>query len=461
MTAVVIPNFSRGEIAPTLFGRADLPLNNSGLRKARNAVIHPNGGVSNRAGLRYVGNVKNVEQGARLIPFRRSAVDSYVLEFGHQYIRVIRGRGHVTREPQAISALTANTLTVTGHGFREGDDIVVQGSSNTEINNRWFRITGITGDVLTVVAQANPDATLALDPSGTADGTAAVIYEIGPPAEEGGIDGVPYAFEDLREITYAQEGDVMTLTHPNYRPRELVRREHTNWAICPITTYPRQPAPEAIGAMRVEGSEPGEEDTSREISYAVTGLDIETGEETLPGLSGDGYEITDINNAFPMQVTFNTELEAVPDPTDGAVVDCARAVVLSFVDSRQNLVNFAEIGLGSGDGTTVTRGTGVPVTLGLSAPAFEDVQVRLEYDNATGPTLVEFAAGETRNSFTMVVGNCSEGHGRAVCSITEAIGGDVIVGSRRDFSVVVRAGSFTSADAWGAPTLATAATGGD
>ena len=457
MTAVVIPNFSRGEIAPTLFGRADLPLNNSGLRKARNAVIHPNGGVSNRAGLRYVGNVKNVEQGARLIPFRRSAVDSYVLEFGHQYIRVIRGRGHVTREPQALSALTANTLTVTGHNFREGDDIVVQGSSNSEINNRWFRITSFTGDVLTVVAQANPSATLALDPNGTADGTVAVIYEIGAPAEEGGIDGVPYAFEDLRELTYAQEGDVMTLTHPNYRPRELVRREHTEWAICPIVTYPRQPAPEAIGALRVEGSEPGEDDTSREVSYVVTGLDIETGEETLPGLSGDGYEITDIDNNFPMKVTFNTELEPVPDPTDGAIVDCARAVVLSFVDSRQNLVNFADIGTGS---TPVTRGTGVPVVLGLSAPAFENVIARLEYDNATGPLIVEFAAGETRKSFTMVVGNCSEGHGNAVCSITEAIGGDVVVGSRRDFHVVVRAGTFTSADAWGAPELVTAATGG-
>ena len=456
MTAVVIPSFSRGEISPTLFGRADLPLSNSGLRKARNAVVHPNGGVSNRAGLRYVGNVKNVEQGARLIPFRRSAVDSYVLEFGHQYIRVIRGKGHVTREPQAISALTANTLTVTGHDFRVGDDIVVQGSSNTEINNRWFRITSFTGDVLTVVAQTNPSATLALDPDGTADGTVAVIYEIGAPAEEGGIDGVPYTFEDLREITYAQEGDVMTLTHPNYRPRELVRREHTNWAICPITTYPRQQAPEAIGALRVEGSEPEEDDTSREVSYAVTGLDIETGEETLPGLSGDGYRITGVNNNFPMQVTFDTELEPVPDPADGVIVDCARAIVLSFVDSRQNLVNFESIETG----VSVTRGQGVPVALGLSAPAFEDVVVRLEYDNATGPRVVEFAAGETRKSFTMVVGNCSEGHGNAVCSITEAVGADVVVGSRRDFFTIVRAGTFTSADAWGAPELVTAATGG-
>ena len=446
MTAVVIPNFSRGEIAPTLFGRADLPLNNSGLRKARNAVIHPNGGVSNRAGLRYVGNVKNIEQGARLIPFRRSAVDSYVLEFGHQYLRVIRGRGHVTREPQAISALTANTFTVTGHDFQEGDDLVVQGSSNTEINNRWFRITSFTNDVLTVVAQANPSATLALNPSGAADGTVAVIYEI----------DTPYTFDDLREITYAQEGDVLTLTHPDYRPHELVRREHTNWAICPITTYPRYPAPEAIGALRVEGSEPEEDDTSREVSYVVTGLDIETGEESLPGLSGDGYEITAVNNDFPMQVTFNTELEPVPDPTDGVIVDCARAVVLSFVDSRQNLVNFEEISTG----VSVVRGTGVPVTLGLSAPAFEDVLVRLEYDNATGPRTVEFAAGSTRQSFTMVVGNCSEGHGNAVCSITEAVGGDVVVGSRRDFYTVVRAGTFTSADAWGAPVLATAATGG-
>ena len=457
MTAVVIPNFSRGEIAPTLFGRADLPLNNSGLRKARNAVIHPNGGVSNRAGLRYVGNVKNIEQGARLIPFRRSATDSYVLEFGHRYIRVIRGRGHVTREPQAISALTANTFTVTGHDFRVGDDIVVQGSSNTEINNRWFRITSFTGDVLTVVAQANPSATLALDPTGTADGTVAVIYEIGPPEAEADPDGVPYTFDDLREITYAQEGDVLTLTHPNYRPRELVRRGgHTDWAICAITTYPRQTPPEAIGALRVEGSEPGEDDTSREVSYVVTGLDIETGEESLPGLSGDGYQITGVNNDFPMQVTFNTELEAVPDPTDGAVVDCARAVVLSFVDTRQNFVNFADVNTR----ISVTRGYGVPVTLGLSASAFEDVLVRLEYHNATGPAIVEFTAGEVRKSFTMVVGDCSEGSGNAVCSITEAIGGDVVVGSRRRFDTRVRAGTFTSADAWGAPSLATAATGG-
>ncbi len=39
----------------------------------------------------------------------------------------------------------------------------------------------------------------------------------------------PYQYYDLPQLKWAQVGDVLTLTHPSYAPRELRRRSNTNW----------------------------------------------------------------------------------------------------------------------------------------------------------------------------------------------------------------------------------------
>lgn len=45
----------------------------------------------------------------------------------------------------------------------------------------------------------------------------------------------PYAYADLWDIRYAQVGDVLTLTHPSYAPRELARYAATTWVLSTIS----------------------------------------------------------------------------------------------------------------------------------------------------------------------------------------------------------------------------------
>ena len=47
-------SFTAGEISPRLLGRGDLSAYENGARRLRNVFIHPTGGVSRRAGLRYI-----------------------------------------------------------------------------------------------------------------------------------------------------------------------------------------------------------------------------------------------------------------------------------------------------------------------------------------------------------------------------------------------------------------------
>ncbi len=44
----------------------------------------------------------------------------------------------------------------------------------------------------------------------------------------------PYAASDLNELKFAQLGDIMYITHPNYKPRKLSRLGATNWTIAEV-----------------------------------------------------------------------------------------------------------------------------------------------------------------------------------------------------------------------------------
>jgi hypothetical protein len=89
------PSFTAGELSPALWARVDLAKYSSGLKTAVNLFIHPHGGASNRAGLEFVAEVKDSADEARLIPFQFNTEQSYIIEYGDQYARVIRDGGVV------------------------------------------------------------------------------------------------------------------------------------------------------------------------------------------------------------------------------------------------------------------------------------------------------------------------------------------------------------------------------
>lgn len=89
------PAFTAGVLSPALWSRVDLTKYASGLKTATNLIVHAHGGVSNRAGLEFIGEVKDGTVPARLIPFQFNTSQSYVLEFGNAYMRVFRDGGAV------------------------------------------------------------------------------------------------------------------------------------------------------------------------------------------------------------------------------------------------------------------------------------------------------------------------------------------------------------------------------
>src|SRR3972149_2571074 len=84
-----------GEIAPSLFSRVDQTKYATGLRKCRNWFFLRNGGASNRPGTEFIVEIKDSTETVRLIPFIFNTDQTYVLEFGDQYIRFIRNGAQI------------------------------------------------------------------------------------------------------------------------------------------------------------------------------------------------------------------------------------------------------------------------------------------------------------------------------------------------------------------------------
>lgn len=100
------PSFTAGELSPALAARVDLAKFATGLRTASNLFIHPHGGVSNRAGLQFINEVKDSADYARLVSFQFNTEQSYILEFGDKYLRVYRDGGLVLSGMSAYEVVT-------------------------------------------------------------------------------------------------------------------------------------------------------------------------------------------------------------------------------------------------------------------------------------------------------------------------------------------------------------------
>jgi hypothetical protein len=48
----------------------------------------------------------------------------------------------------------------------------------------------------------------------------------------------PYVAADLARLNFFQAGDVVTITHPSYQPRDLTRISNTNWTLAVVSTAP-------------------------------------------------------------------------------------------------------------------------------------------------------------------------------------------------------------------------------
>jgi hypothetical protein len=95
MPNLLVTALNAGELSPYMDARSDVEKYRSGCRTLENMIVLPYGGVYRRAGTEYLGEAKNASQRCRLIGFNFSVTTRFVLEFGHQYIRVWGNNGPV------------------------------------------------------------------------------------------------------------------------------------------------------------------------------------------------------------------------------------------------------------------------------------------------------------------------------------------------------------------------------
>ncbi len=234
-------SFSGGEIAPELYGRLDTAKFQTGLARCLNFEVRPQGPVVNRAGTTYVLNTKYNNKAAVLLPFIYSTTQAYVLEFGDLYMRIHTNGSTVLETAQNITGITqANpgVLTYAGADPANGDWMYVAGitAGPTELNGRFVIVANVGANTfeLTDLNGASIDTTAL--PAWSAGGTVGRVYTL----------VTPYTEADLPSLEFTQSSDVLTITHVNYKARELVRVGATNWTLTAIASAPAQAAPTAV-----------------------------------------------------------------------------------------------------------------------------------------------------------------------------------------------------------------------
>jgi len=89
-------SFNYGELSDRLTGRVDLSDKyKSGLEVCQNAIVKPYGAVAKRSGFKFIAEAKHADKECRLIEFEFNAEQTYILEFGHQYIRFYMDGGQI------------------------------------------------------------------------------------------------------------------------------------------------------------------------------------------------------------------------------------------------------------------------------------------------------------------------------------------------------------------------------
>ena len=76
-------------------GRTDFEKYASGTKTLENFLVHPQGAATRRVGTQFIAEVKDSSKKTRLIPFEFSTTQTYIMEFGDQYIRFYKDKGQI------------------------------------------------------------------------------------------------------------------------------------------------------------------------------------------------------------------------------------------------------------------------------------------------------------------------------------------------------------------------------
>lgn len=242
---IIQRSFGGGELAPALHARADEVKYATGLRACRNFMVLKSGGVSNRAGTRFIAECKTASPAVQLLPyFSEVTGESILIEAGASYLRFFKNGGAVN-----VAGVPAwNGVTVYTIG-----DLVASGGIN------YYCILGH-------VNHLPPNATFWYAMPGT-------LLEL------------PSPFPNL--FHWSQSGRVLTLTNEDVRPYELIYESLTRWVLRAIDTRPQVDPP--INVVLTPGGV-----GTRRFAYVVTaaGADYEESEASAQVIDAGAAEPT-------------------------------------------------------------------------------------------------------------------------------------------------------------------------
>lgn len=265
----LLRSFAGGEISPEMFGRIDLDKFQTGLATCRNFITLPHGPARSRQGFRYILQAKYSDRVCSLIEFSYSTAQTYTLEFGHEYVRFHTNGGTLLEASQNIETATKADpceITITGHGYSDGDWVYVSGVEGmTELNGRYYIVANEATDTFTLQDLNGNDIDSSAFTTYTSGGTVGKVYEV----------ATPYVEADVLDLHHVQSADVLTLVHPSYAPRELKRLSAANWTLTTISFVPNIAAPTSVSVVATVGT------GTTTYTYIVTAVSTTELEESV------------------------------------------------------------------------------------------------------------------------------------------------------------------------------------
>jgi len=376
---IIQRSFAGGIIDPALVARGDTNKNASGLRTCRNWQIARTGVLQNRAGWGYVATAKDSHDDIRLAKFAFNDAQTYVLEFGTGYVRFFQDGARLLTGSQSdwadATAYVPGDIVVDGAaGGSSGDYfycVATHTSSDGDNGPHDSDSTGTETDILTQfwygpLTLESPSAILELP--------------------------TPYAQADLGDLDFAQSGDVVTVTHRDHPPHELVRTSNTAWTCLPVAFKPQAKAP-----YDLESPSSGATAGSRNVRYMVTAVMADSETESLPApnkttVSGRALD-NQTSTTLPLKVTGSSHgLETgdpvyiVGAPSDTPLTQANENALIALQDCVFTITDDVDI---PGDDFTLDQSTGILTSPAL-AVTFPDVEVEyapayLEFDSIKVP----------------------------------------------------------------------------
>lgn len=187
--------FHGGEFSPLLEGQVHAERYKVGLRTCLNYLPLLQGPLVRRPGTKYVTNVKDSANPPTLVPFVFNQTQSYVLEFGNNYIRFFTNNGQIITSSNAfkVAGLALSPgITVPNLTFN-----AIRDTPNPQFNETIQTSSVVaSGSILELVS--------------------------------------PYSVSDVPSLKYTQNGDTLYITHPSYAPYKLQRAGTQSWIIKPL-----------------------------------------------------------------------------------------------------------------------------------------------------------------------------------------------------------------------------------